>query len=221
MPAPRLWLGRHLGASVRNHTHLNRVLQPSWQGQLYPMKHRLLAPAILLAACLQLAAQENPVQDRPSQDNPAQDASPPTPRYDFRYSLAVIDDATFYSNLTPSLPPPANQLVNDPSVTLFQNQLLVEPSFTLHYRSRWSIASSVVGLAETFRGLSAADFDIPPGNTAAAAALDAALKPYTGTRTKLRVKETYAGLSAGDFDFMLGRRIVRWGTGYEIGRAHV
>ena len=185
------------------------------------MKHRLLAPAILLAACLQLAAQENPVQDRPSQDNPAQDASPPTPRYDFRYSLAVIDDATFYSNLTPSLPPPANQLVNDPSVTLFQNQLLVEPSFTLHYRSRWSIASSVVGLAETFRGLSAADFDIPPGNTAAAAALDAALKPYTGTRTKLRVKETYAGLSAGDFDFMLGRRIVRWGTGYAFSPAGV
>jgi len=84
---------------------------------------RGLAAAILLAACLQLAAQENPVQDRPSQDNPAQDASPPTPRYDFRYSLAVIDDATFYSKLTPPLPPPVLSLPitplarTEPSIT--------------------------------------------------------------------------------------------------------
>jgi len=185
------------------------------------MKHRLLIPAILLAACLQLAAQDSPAPDKLSQDSPAQDASPPAPRYDFRYSFAVIDDATFYGNLTPPLPPLETQLVNAPSVTLFQNQLLLEPSFTLRYRSRWTLASSVVGLAETFRGLSAADFDIPPGNTAAAAALGAALEPYTGTRTQLRVKETYAGLSAGDFDFMLGRRIVRSATGYAFSPAGV
>ena len=190
------------------------------------MKHRRLIPVAIFAACLQLAAQENPAQDKstqdkPSQDNPAQDASPPAPRYDFRYSFAAINDATFYSNLTPPLPPPANQFLIAPSVTLFQNQLLLEPSFTLRYRSRWTLASSVVGLAETFRGLSAADFDLPPGNTAAAAALDAALEPYTGTRTQLRVKETYTGLSAGDFDFMLGRRIVRWGTGYAFSPAGV
>jgi hypothetical protein len=91
---------------------------------------------------------------------------------------------------------------------------LLEPSFTLRYRSRWSIASSVVGLAETFRGLSAAQFDVPLGDISASAALGAALEGYTGTHPQLRVKETYAGLSAGDFDFMAGRRIVRWGTGY-------
>ncbi|MGD0903784.1 MAG: hypothetical protein ABR924_12675 [Terracidiphilus sp.] len=185
------------------------------------MKHWLLISALLLAACLQLAAQDTPTEDKPTLDNPVQEASPPAPRYDFRYSFAAIDDATFYSNLTPPLPPPEKQLVSAPSVTLFQNQLLLEPSFTLRFRSRWTLASSVVGLAETFRGLSAADFDLPPGNTAAAAALGAALEPYSGTRTQLRVKESYGGLSAGDFDFMLGRRIVRWGTGYAFSPAGV
>jgi hypothetical protein len=143
----------------------------------------------------------------------AQDEPPPEPRRDFRYALAAIDDATFDSSLQPPLPPSASML-KDPSVTLLQNQLLLEPSFTLRFRSRWSLASSVVGLAESFHGLSAAEFDLPSSNTTASAELNAALEPYTGTHTQLRVKETYAGLSAGDFDFMAGRRIVRWGTGY-------
>ena len=112
-------------------------------------------------------------------------------------------------------------MLKDPSVTLLQNQLLLEPSFTLRYRSRWSLASSVVGLADTFHGLSAADFDPPTNDPTGIARLDAAIEPYTGTRTQLRVKETYAGLSAGDFDFMLGRRIVRWGTGYAFSPAGV
>ena len=175
------------------------------------MKHWFLIPAILLAASLPSAAQ----------DNPAQQAPQPESHHDFRYSFAVIDDATFYSSLQPPLPAPENQFLNDPIVTLFQNQLLLEPSFTLRYRSRWTVASSVVGLAETFHGLNAAQFDLPPGNSAAASALDAALEPYTGTHTQLRVKETYAGLSAGDFDFMVGRRIVRWGTGYAFTAAGV
>jgi hypothetical protein len=175
------------------------------------MKYRLLIPIILAAASWRLAAQEDPAQDAP----------PPESRSDFRYSFAAIDDATFYSELTPPLPASLSQLLNNPSFTLFQNQLLLEPSFTLRYRSRWSIASSVVGLAETFRGLSAADFDIPPGNAVAPVGLGAALDAYTGTHTQLRVKETYAGLSAGDFDFTLGRRIVRWSTGYAFTPAGV
>jgi hypothetical protein len=150
----------------------------------------------------------------------AQEDPQPEPRRDFRFSFSAINDATFYSNLQPPLPASA-KMMKDPSVTLFQNQTLLEPSFTLRYKSRWSLASSVVGLAETFRGLSSADFDLLPGNAAAAAALGAALEPYTGTHAQLRVKETYAGLSAGDFDFMLGRRIVRWGTGYAFSPAGV
>ena len=143
----------------------------------------------------------------------AQDEPPPEPRRDFRYSFSAINDATIDSSLQAPLPPTANLLV-DPIVTLLQNQLLLEPSFTLRYRSRWSLASSVVCLADTFHGLSAADFNLPPGNVAASEELNAALEPYTGTHTQLRVKEAYGGLSAGDFDFMAGRRIVRWGTGY-------
>ena len=163
------------------------------------MRLTLTIPALLLLAIVTLAV--------------AQDDPPPEPRRDFRYAFAAIDDATFYSSLQPPLPASAAMLKR-PSVNLFQNQLLLEPSFTLRYRSRWSLAASAVGLAGTFHGLSVADFDPPPGNTAVAAALRAALEPYTGTRTQLRVKESYAGLSAVDFDFMAGRRMVRWGTGY-------
>lgn len=150
----------------------------------------------------------------------AQDDPPAEPSRDFRYAVSAINDSTFYSNLQPPLPASANTL-KDPSVTLFQNQLLLEPSFTLRFRPRWSLASSVVGLADSFHGLSAADFDLPPGEAAASADLSAAIEPTTGTHTQFRVKETYAGLSAGDFDFMLGRRIVRWGTGYAFSPAGV
>ena len=162
------------------------------------MKLAHTLPALLLLALAASAA--------------AQD-SPPEPRRDFRYSLAAINDATFDSSLQPPLPASASMLT-EPSVTLLQNQLLLEPSFTLRYCSRWSLAASAVGLADTFHGLSAADFNLPPGNVAASEELNAALEPYTGTHTQLRMKETYGGLSAGDFDFMAGRRIVRWGTGY-------
>lgn len=150
----------------------------------------------------------------------AQGDVPTEPRYDLRYTLSTINDATFDSNLRPPLPASANMLT-DPSVTLLQNQLLLEPSFTLRYRSRWSLASSAVGVAESFRGLSATDFNPPPGNIAASTALNGSLGPYTGTHAQLRVKEAYAGLSAGDFDFMAGRRIVRWGVGYAFSPAGV
>ena len=110
----------------------------------------------------------------------AQDDPPPEPRHEFRYSFAAIDDATLYSNLQVPIPK-------------LLNQLLLEPSFTIRYKPRWSFSSSVVGLATT----------------------------SGATHTQLRVKETYAGLSAGDFDFMAGRRIVRWGTGYAFTAAGV
>jgi hypothetical protein len=175
------------------------------------MRRFLTFPALVLLAAPILAA---------SQGTPPRDAPTPESNRDFRYAVTVIDDATFYSNLIPPLPAGSSQVLTDPSVTLFQNQLLLEPSFTLRYRSRWSLASSVIALADSHGGLSAADFNPPPGSPAAAA-LDASLVPYTGTFTQLRVKETYAGLSAGDFDFIAGRRIVRWGTGYAFTAAGV
>jgi hypothetical protein len=124
-------------------------------------------PAILLLAIATLAAAQN--------DDP-----PPEPRADFRYSVAVIDDATIYGNRQVPIPQ-----------TL--NQLLLEPSFALRYKPRWSLASSFIGLTHT----------------------------YSDTYTLVRVTETYAGLSAGDFDFMAGRRIVRWGVGYAFSPAGV
>ena len=172
------------------------------------MRLYLPLPALLLLAIPMIAAS----QIAPA-DAPAQDASPAESNHDFRYTLTVIDDATFYPNLIPPLPAQASPFLHDPSVTLFQDQLLLEPSFTFRYKSRWTVASSVVGLADSHGGLSAADFDAPSSGPVASA-LDAALVPYTGTFTQFRVKETYAGLSAGDSDFMAGRRIVRWGTGY-------
>src|SRR5208282_3413262 len=175
------------------------------------MKHRLLISILLAAASWPSLAQNAPPQDAPA----------PESRFDTRYSLAVIDDATFDSNLTPPLPAAAMKFLKEPSVTLLQNQLLLEPSFSIRYRSRWTASSSLVGLADTFRGLSAADFDLPPNNPIAKAALDAALEPFTGTHTQLRVKELYTGLSAGDFDFMAGRRMVRWGTGYAFTAAGI
>jgi hypothetical protein len=43
----------------------------------------------------------------------------------------------------------------------------------------------------------------------------AALLDSSGTtRARLRVREAYASVSAGDFDFALGKKTVRWGTGY-------
>jgi hypothetical protein len=66
------------------------------------------------------------------------------------------------------------------------NQVLVEPTLTYRYKPMWSFSTSLIGIA---------DHD-------------------TDNDTQIRVREAYAGLSAGDFDFTLGRRIVRWGTGY-------
>lgn len=105
-------------------------------------------PALLLVATLAVA-----------QDAPA----PKESRYDLRYSLAVINDATFYSNLQLPLPK-------------VLNQLLVEPKMTVRFSERWTFSSSLIGTAdtyqdtatqlrvkETYAGLSAGDFDFMAG----------------------------------------------------------
>jgi len=151
----------------------------------------------------------------------AQDAPPPESQVKIRSSLMVIDDATVYGALHPPLPVALTPILTDPTVNLVENQALVEPSLTLRFRDRWSLASSVVGVAQSFRGLSPSEFDVPPGNPQITAGLGSALNSYTGAHEFMRVKEAYAGLSAGDFDFTAGRRIVRWGTGYAFTPAGV
>jgi len=95
----------------------------------------------------------------------AQDPPPPAEESSAstRYSLAVIDDATFYSGV----PAHAPQILN---------QLLLEPNFAIRYKDRLTFSTSLIGLSatydhtastlrvkETYAGLSAGDFDISAG----------------------------------------------------------
>jgi hypothetical protein len=128
---------------------------------------RLLIPVLFLLGAWPRARAQNSQSSEES-------------RFDTRYSLSVIDDATFYGSLSEPMP-------------RVLNQVLVEPSFALRYRSRLTVASSAIGLAGA----------------------------YQDNYTQLRVKESYADLSAGDFDFTLGRKMVRWGTGYAFTAAGV
>ena len=122
------------------------------------MKHWLLIPVILGAAACRLGAQDAPPQDAPPQNAPAEQSP-----CEFRYSVSVIDDATFYRDLQVPLPK-------------VLNQVLLEPSFTVRYQQRWSLSSSVVGatttygdthtqlhVKEAYAGLSAGVFDFTLG----------------------------------------------------------
>jgi hypothetical protein len=66
------------------------------------------------------------------------------------------------------------------------NLLLVQPSFSYKYQDRWRFSASLAGLSET-RG---------------------------ETHGQLRVREAYAAFTAGNVDLTVGKRTVRWGTGY-------
>jgi hypothetical protein len=131
------------------------------------MNRVFVAGLILVSStCVVLSAQDDPAPEQRAVAT--------------RYSLAVIDDATFYGDVNAPIP---NVL----------NQVLVEPTFDVKYRGRWTFSTSMVGVETTYRD-----------NVA-----------------HMRVKETYAGLSAGDFDFMAGRKILRWGAGYAFTSAGV
>jgi hypothetical protein len=113
------------------------------------MKPSLLISALFLAAWSCACAQD----PAPQEESPLKT----------RYSLAVIDDATFYSDL--SAPTPE-----------VLNQVLVEPTFGLRYRNQWTFSTSLIGstttysetttklhVKETYAGLSAGDFDFTAG----------------------------------------------------------
>lgn len=74
-----------------------------------------------------------------------------------------------------------------------RNHVLIEPNFALRYDQRWTFSTSLIGDTTT----------------------------YTDSATQLHVREAYTGLSAGDFDFMVGRKLLRWGTGYGFTAAGV
>ena len=110
-------------------------------------------------------------QDPPASENTSVDT---------RFSLATIDDVTFYGS----------RRYSTPGVL---NQVLVEPSFALRYQQRFTFSTSLIGQSTT----------------------------YFDNASQLHVKELYGGLSAGDFDFTLGRKMLRWGTGYAFTAAGV
>jgi hypothetical protein len=112
------------------------------------MQWRLLIPILCLGSAVARA-----------QDAPA----PQESRYDTRYSVEVIDDATFYSDLKAPLP-------------TVLNQVLIEPSLGIRDRDRWNLSTSLIGIAATYTdtarqlrvreaygGLSAGDVDITAG----------------------------------------------------------
>ena len=131
------------------------------------MNSRFLIPVLLILSAWTCAHAQDPSASEES-------------RSGIRYSLSVIDDATFYGNRREPVP-------------VVLNQVLVEPSFSAHYRDRLTFSSSAIGLAGT----------------------------YSDNYTQLHVKETYADLSAANFDLTLGRKMVRWGTGYAFTAAGV
>lgn len=113
------------------------------------MKSQAVFAAILLAGAAMAAAQV--------------DSAPVEKSIDTRYSVSVIDDATFYDDLRAPLPTALNQV-------------LVEPSFGIRKRDRWNISASLIGqttthfdtstqlhVKELYGGISAGDFDFMAG----------------------------------------------------------
>ncbi len=66
------------------------------------------------------------------------------------------------------------------------NLLLVEPSFSYKSGDRWRFSTSLAGLTRT----------------------------QGDTHAQVHVKETYFSLTLDDVDVTVGKRILRWGTGY-------
>lgn len=115
-------------------------------------RRKLMTAGLLLAgACASACAAV--AQDTPSVES----------KFTTRYSVAAIDDATFYGDLREPLPG-------------VLNQVLVEPSFSARYQQRLTFSTSLIGLTrmytdnasqarvkEMFAGVSAGDFDFTAG----------------------------------------------------------
>lgn len=112
------------------------------------MNRRLLIPMMLLASAL--AAAQKPNSEGES-------------RYETRYSVNAIDDATFYAGRKQPVPE-------------VLNQVLLEPSIGIRRRDRWNFNSSLIGLTatdsdtstqlrvrETFATVSAGNVDVTAG----------------------------------------------------------
>lgn len=66
------------------------------------------------------------------------------------------------------------------------NLIVLEPSFTYRHGDRWRFSTSLAVVTRT----------------------------QDETQAQIRVRETYFGVSVADLDVTIGKRLVRWGTGY-------
>jgi len=75
------------------------------------------------------------------------------------------------------------------------NNVIVNPVVAIRWRDRWTIAANAEGISQsTFRD-------------------------RAGTTTVARIKEAYTSVTLGDADLVVGRRLLRWGTGYAFSAA--
>jgi hypothetical protein len=66
------------------------------------------------------------------------------------------------------------------------NLIVLEPSLTYRHGDRWRFSTSLAAVTRT----------------------------QGETQAQIRVRETYFGVSVADLDVTIGKRLVRWGTGY-------
>jgi hypothetical protein len=113
------------------------------------MKRMVVTSVVVLALTWKTAAQRS--------------SSPQESAFSTRYSVTVLDDVTYYSDVSAPVP-------------VVKNQLLLEPTFDIKYRNRWKVSTSAAGVETTYRdnvarlrvkeayaGVSAGDWDFMAG----------------------------------------------------------
>ena len=115
------------------------------------MKRILIIPAVLAVGPSGLYCQ--------SQDSTA----PSEKKYETRYAIGVIDDATFYGGLPARAPATLNRVLVEPSLGLkFNDRLTLSTSLIQDSTTHQDTATQVLA-REAYVGLSANDFDFTAG----------------------------------------------------------
>ena len=115
------------------------------------MKPILFIPVLVALSAAVLRGQ--------SQDN----SSSSEKKYDTRYAIGMIDDATFYSSLPAHAPATLNRVLVEPSAGLKLNDRLTLSTSLIEVSSTYDHTASQVFVRETYAGLSAGDFDFTAG----------------------------------------------------------
>lgn len=115
------------------------------------MKRILIIPALAMLAAAAVCGQ-------------SQDASAPSEKkYETRYAIGVIDDATLYSSLPAHAPATLNRVLVEPSAGLKLDERITLSTSLIEVSSTYDHTASQVFVRETYAGLSAGDFDFTAG----------------------------------------------------------